>query len=266
MIPAKTATGGVKRPRPKPDSSLYRPGPGPVCDLAATPKPIAIADQPSLDKGESKDDPLRKRFTEWFEKSDISHESRGYVWKLFVHIQNQNKQLKHFHSELQKIKTERVTVRKEAQQSKIQLEQRKKEAEELALRCKQFAETRSSDLEKLKKHMIALSRKLEIERVTSRNLRAELKECKRARSGDVKDVTMQRNWQQCKREQLLEQQVNQMRDLLAHRNQERVLRSSQILNEYNKIKRNYDQALKMIHQLRTSLAQATVVSSQVTPS
>jgi len=256
-IPKRANTGGVKRPRPKTESP--QPRPGLVCDLAATPKPIAISQQ---HKGaDSKDDPLHKRFAEWFEKSDISHESKDYVWKLFVHIQNQNKQLKHYIAELQKLKSERASARKEVLQWKSELDQRKNEAEELSLQCKKFAETRSSDIEKLKKHMMELTRKLEIERVCNSNLRKELKEWKRARSGGVKDVTTHR-----KREQLLEHQVTQMRILLAHRNQERVLKSSQILNEYNKIKRNYDQALRMIHQLKISIAQATVATSKAAPS
>lgn len=214
---------GDTSPHPKEELRTRR-------DFAETPKPITISHQ-------LQQDPLNTRLADWIERSIVSHESKGYVWKLFVHIQNQNVELKKINADLVKLRAERVSDRAELLKWEQKLHRRKEESFQLSIQYQQFVETQSCDIENLKRHVIQLSQNLEIEREKTCKLRLELEK-------NQQGITVEGN-----REQMLEQQVNQLKHLLAQQNQKRVFRSLQILNEHNEVKQKYEQAQLTINHL-----------------
>lgn len=179
--------------------------------------------------------------------TSLKVKDKEYVWRIFCHIKTMRKKLLYCKSEQKRLKTESLKTRGEVEECKNRYLQLEK-VDNLTIQCNTLASNRSSEIETLQKRMLELSKSLESEKVNSRSLLTELAR-KKARAAPSKKTVVH-----SEREQLLEKQVKQLTNLLILRSGERSLGGSQIVNEYNKIKGNYDQALIMVRQLKARLA------------
>jgi len=173
---------------------------------------------------------------------------KEYVWRIFCHIKTTGNKLKWYNYELKRCRSERDQTRKELEECKKKLELQVKDTN-LAAQCKKFAENRAGEIEQLRRRMHKLKEELESEKCTSELLSSEVARKKaKTKHGEETVVPNERH-------KFIEHQVKQLSSMLAQRNRERSFENSQIENEYNKMKGNYDQALITISQLKVRLAQ-----------